>query len=89
MARKNKKIVFFILLIIVIFSTIIINLFIHFSKMQTLYDDKTIKKANIIYNYPYFDDDKDIYIRNYLSTVDTNKTDNIKYIVNYLGDYII
>ncbi|MDD4407223.1 MAG: polysaccharide deacetylase family protein [Bacilli bacterium] len=89
MAIKNKNVILFILLILIIFSTIVINLFIHFSEMQKLYDDKTIKKSNVTYNYPYFNDNKDIYIRNYLSMVDINKTDNIKYIVNYLGDYIV
>ncbi|MDD2238866.1 MAG: polysaccharide deacetylase family protein [Bacilli bacterium] len=89
MTRKNKNIIIFILLILIIFSIIVTNLFIHFSKMQKLYDDKVIKKSNITYNYPYFDDDKDIYITNYLSTVDNNKIDNIKYIVNYLGDHIV
>lgn len=89
MIKKRKNILLFITLILIILCTLIANLFIKLDKINKLYDDKIYKKANVIYNYPYFSDGKDIYIKEYLNTVDIKKNNNIKYIANYIGDYIV
>lgn len=90
MKKKNKTIIYFLLFITIIFSTLVINLLLHFNNIKKSYNDKTIKNNNYEYSYPYFGDNKDLYIKKYLNVIDKNKVDNIKYIVNYLGDeYIV
>lgn len=86
MIWKNKKTIHFLLIITIIFSTLVINLLLHFNNMKSSYIDKTIKNDKYEYNYPYFRDNKDLYIKKYLNVIDKDKVDNIKYIVNYLSD---
>lgn len=89
MTKKNKAIINFLIFILLCFSTIVINMFMHFSRNDILYKDKKINtKEGNAYSYPYFKDDKDIEIKKFIDNTDKNKIDNITYMVTYLDDYI-
>lgn len=87
MIKKYKSIIYFIIFMIMIFCTIIINLFIHYKNMNKLYEDKSWSIGNSIFNYPYFNDNRDLFIEEYLNKVDINRVDTVKYMVNYLDKY--
>lgn len=84
---RNNKIIYLIIASIVAFCLITINLFIYFKDLNVLYEDR-LKIVNDSYlRYPYFQNDKDAHITEYLNVIDTNIVDEVKYLVNYLGDY--
>ena len=89
MAKKNKAIINFLIFILLCFSTIVINMFMYFSKNDELYKNKkTNTKDGNSYSYPYFKDDKDIEIKKIIDKAGKNEIDNITYMVTYLDDYI-
>ncbi len=87
MKRKSNSIIYLIIICIVTFCLITINLFIYLQDINKLYEDNHILVDNTHINYPYFADEKDLYITEFLDLIDTTKVDYIKYLVNYLGDY--
>ncbi len=88
MKKRNSFIVYLIFIAVIVFCLLTINLFLYFKDLNKLYEDRYRRIDNTYLSYPYFENDKDIHIEKYLKNVDTSKTDQVKYIVNYLGDYI-
>lgn len=87
MKRKSNTLIYLIFASIVIFCLVIINLFIYLKDFNMLYEDKSRTIKDTTLNYPYFNNEKDIYIEEYLNIIDTTKVDDVKYLVNYLGEY--
>ena len=86
--KKYQSIIYMIIIAIITFCILAINLFLYFKNVNKLYEDKTRRVDNTYFSYPYFESDKDIFIEEYLNTIDTFEVDSVKYIVNYLGDYV-
>jgi len=63
-------------------------MFSHIKRVSGLHEDKTRVIKGMKVNYPYFNNEIDEYIEGFLNDVDSSKVDNIKYIVNYMDDYV-
>ncbi|MDD2505273.1 MAG: polysaccharide deacetylase family protein [Bacilli bacterium] len=87
MKNKKSSIIYLILISIITFVLIIFNLFSYIKNLNKLYDDNFLEKNNSVLNYPYFNDEKDIFITEYLNIIDLSKVDRTNYLVNYLGEY--
>ena len=85
---KKKALINLIIIGIILFCLLIINLFMYFKNVFSLYDDKNRSMGSLNISYPYFNNDCDVYIEEYLNSLDESKASNVKYLVNYLGDYL-
>ncbi len=88
MKKRSSTIIYLYIIAIVTFCLICINLFLFFNKGLTkLYKEKYLRVENSILYYPYFSDEKDNYIAEYLNIINPSKVKKLKYTVNYIGEF--
>ncbi len=89
MTKRDKTAIYILLVFIISFLLTLFSLATHINKIDDIYETKKKTEENVVYHYPYFSDHKDIYIKNYINSLDTEYADNISYVVSFLDDFVV
>ena len=88
-SKVVNKMLFCIIVLIIIGSLSMIIKHIDNTHSNYLYKEIVKKRNNILLNYPYFKNKKiDNQIQSYLNSIDNDEVDEVKYLVNYVDNYI-
>ncbi len=87
MSRSVRSIIYFLMIILVFLSLIIVNLFIHVNSLKPEYVSKELVLKGTTINYPYYNNDRDIFIQTFLNEVDISVIDKVDYLINNFDRY--
>ncbi len=87
MSRSTKSIIYFLSIVISLFCLVTINLYLHVSSLKLDYENKELVLMGTELNYPYYNDDKDIFIQSFINEIDIDVISRVDYLINKFDEY--